>query len=119
MTEHNAAQASIPARIPFKRDPSGLDAASPAGALGLLAVALLAIGVLWWLRQRLQRQGGSASRQLRVLESQRLGPRTTLAVVEFGGRRYLLAEGGQGVQCIDSHALDAANGATQEARDGK
>lgn len=101
-------QASVAAPIPFKRDPSGMDPASPGGALGLLAAALLAIGVLWWLRQRLQRQAGGPARLLRVRESQRLGARTTLSVVEFGGRRYLLAQGEQGVQCIDSHPLEAA-----------
>lgn len=106
--EQSAPQASVAARIPFKREESGMDATSPAGALGLLAVALLAIGVLWWLRQRLQRQPGAAAPLLRVRESQRLGTRTTLSVVEFGGRRYLLAQGEQGVQCIDSHPLDTA-----------
>ncbi len=108
MNAQSVTDASVPARIPFKRDTSGMDGASPAGAAGLLAVALLAIGVLWWLRQRLQRQAGASASQLRVVETRRLGPRVTLSVVEFGGRRYLLADGVQGVQCIDSHPLDAA-----------
>jgi flagellar biogenesis protein FliO len=117
--EQSAAQASVAARIPFKREPSGMDAASPAGALGLLAVALLAIGVLWWLRQRLQRQSGTAPRLLRVRESQRLGARSTLSVVEFGGRRYLLAQGEQGVQCIDSHPLETVQEAAREGGDAR
>lgn len=89
--------------IPFKQDAAGAAAALPGGALGVLLLSALAIGAVYVVRKRLNlRPGGAkdAPRHLRVLETQRLGPRTLLSVVEFAGGRYLIAQGEQGVSCL-------------------
>ena len=91
------------APIPFKQDAAGAAAALPGGALGVLLLSALAIGAVYVVRKRLNlRPAGAkdAPRHLRVLETQRLGPRTLLSVVEFAGGRYLIAQGEQGVSCL-------------------
>jgi flagellar biogenesis protein FliO len=112
-----SAEPSAAARIPFKREALADGAATPGATLLTLLLAVLAIGVLYWLRKRVALQvPGRAQRLLRVLESQRLGARSTLSVVEFGGRHYLLAQGEQGVQCIADVAASApASGEASDA----
>lgn len=93
--------AAMAAAIPFKQEGAGAEAAMPGGALGLLLVCALAIVVLLLLRKRLQLPGApGAARLLKVLETRRLGARAQLAVIEFEGRRYLIAHSEQGVQCL-------------------
>ncbi|MYM28567.1 hypothetical protein GTP58_09550 [Duganella sp. CY15W] len=89
--------------IPFKHD-NGAAAALPGGALGVLLLSLLAIAAVLVVRKRLnlQRSGSAPVRHLQVLETQRLGPRTLLAVVEFGGQQHLIAQGEHGVSCLAS-----------------
>lgn len=78
--------------------------------VGVLLIALAAIVVVQVLRKKLKLTGtGTEPRHLRLLETQRLGPRASLAVVEFGGRRYLLAQGEHGVNCVDSVAVEENN----------
>jgi len=77
------------------------ETATPGVAITILVLAIIAIGVLYWLRNRLRAGSIHApQRAARVLESHRLGPRATLAVVEFGGQHLLLAHTEQGVQCV-------------------
>lgn len=105
-----AAAEPAAAPIPFKHDGAGAAAALPGGALGVLLLSALAIGAVYVVRKRLNlRPGGGkdAPRHLRVLETQRLGPRALLSVVEFDGGRYLIAQSERGVSC-----LVAAAGAT-------
>lgn len=87
--------------IPFKHAaPTGNAAATSGGAV--LVVSLLAIGLVLFLRKRLNlgRAGGQGGKRIRVLETQMLGPRTMLAVVEFGGREHLIAQTDHGVSRI-------------------
>jgi len=94
-------------KIPFKRESVADGAASPGVAVTIVILAIIAIGVLYWLRNRLRVDGsGAPARAARVLESHRLGPRATLAVVEFGGQRLLLAHSEQGVQCVASTPIE-------------
>jgi hypothetical protein len=90
--------------IPFKRDASPVESAFGGGAAGLLAVSLIVIVAVLWVRKRLRldRGGAALPRHLKVLETERLGPRALLSVVEFGGTRHLLAHGEHGVSCIAS-----------------
>ena len=90
------------APIPFKREGAGADAALQGGALGILLLAALAIVVVLVVRKRLNLRpaGHAGTRLLRVLETQRLGPRAVLSVIEFEGRRYLIAQSEQGVSCL-------------------
>ncbi|MTV41465.1 flagellar biosynthetic protein FliO [Duganella radicis] len=110
MSASQAARAEGPAApIPYKQDAAVAAAALPGGALGVLILSGLAIVVVYVLRKRLNLQapGKGGARHLRVLETQRLGPRTLLSVVEFAGSRYLIAQSEQGVTCLAS-APDAA-----------
>ncbi|MRW94181.1 hypothetical protein GJ699_29830 [Duganella sp. FT80W] len=89
------------AAIPYKQDAAVTAAALPGGALGVLLVSALAIVVVLVLRKRLNLQPRrDGARHLRVLETQRLGPRTLLAVVEFAGGQYLIAQSEHGVSCL-------------------
>ncbi|SFG88898.1 Flagellar biosynthesis protein, FliO [Duganella sp. CF458] len=88
------------APIPFKQEAPL--AASPlgGGAVLVLLVSLLVIGVVLYLRRRLNLAPAAAAgapRLLRVLERQPLGPRAVLLVVEFDGERLLLAHTEHGV----------------------
>ena len=78
--------------IPFRRESvPGFDAGRWAAGVGLaLAVAG---GMLWWLRRRLPgAAAGPHARRLKVVESLRVSPRTTLLLVELDGRTLLLGE---------------------------
>ncbi|OEZ52849.1 flagellar biosynthetic protein FliO [Duganella sp. HH105] len=111
------------AAIPFKQDSAGAAAALPGGALGVLLVSALAIAAVYWIRKRLNLPlpGKDAGRHLRVLQTERLGPRTLLSVVEFAGGRYLIAQSEQGVSClaqaagVADDAVPAAAAAPKEA----
>ena len=103
------------AAIPFKQDGSGAAAAVPGGALGVLLLSALAIVVVLVVRKRLNLVPGGAAgapRLLRVLETQRLGPRAVLSVVEFEGRRHVIAQTEQGVHCL----LSAPDAPPQEVQ---
>ena len=90
--------------IPFKREADVGAANIGGGAVGVLLVSLVAIGAVLYLRKRLRLDmgRGTEGRLLNVLETQRLGPKTLLSVVEFDGKRYLIAQGDHGVNCLAS-----------------
>lgn len=103
--------------IPFKRDAEA-SAIAGSGSIAVLLVSLLAIGAVYVVRKRLKlgpRMDGSPA-LLRVIETRRLGPRTLLAVVEFGGKHHLIAQGEHGVSCIDTVVLPCAT-TSQEDHD--
>jgi flagellar biogenesis protein FliO len=84
--------------IPFKQDPQPA-AASP--VLVSVALLLVLLGAWWWMRKHLERGAlRGRERRARVLESHRLGPRSTLAVVEFAGQLHLLAQTENSVTCV-------------------
>lgn len=100
---HAAGAEPAATAIPFKQDGMATAASLQGGALGVLAISALAIVAVVYLRKRLNLPFGrpaSASRLLKILETQHLGPRATLSVVEFEGRRYLIAQSEQGVTCL-------------------
>ena len=101
-----AASVAASQPIPFKQDAAGAGAGLGASALGVLLVALVAIGALLYLRKRLNLPlpGSSAQRLVKVLQSERMGPRALLSVVEFDGQRYLLAQGEHGITCVATSA---------------
>ncbi len=95
-------QQPIQSAIPFKRDSDAGDAALAPSGIAVLVVSLIAIAAVLVIRKRLrfgQAKVGQAS-MLRVLETQRLGPRALVSVVAFSGTHYLLAHGEHGVSCI-------------------
>lgn len=89
--------------IPFKRD-SGDGAALASSGVGVLIVSLLAIAAVLVIRKRLRIGAPTAGRKamLQVLETQRLGPRSLVSVIEFRGTHYLLVQSEQGASCVAS-----------------
>jgi flagellar biogenesis protein FliO len=96
--------------IPFKHEEAGLSNAMTGGAIGLLLVSLVVIGLALWARKRLNLAPGQPSGEgrLRIVETRRLGPRALLSVVEFDGRTYLLAQTEHGVSRIADGDAGAA-----------
>jgi flagellar biogenesis protein FliO len=90
--------------IPFKRDNESGGARLASSGVGVLVVSLIAIAAVLVIRKRLRigRPSGGGKALLQVLETQRMGPRALVSVVEFKGVHYLLAQSEQGVNCIAS-----------------
>lgn len=88
--------------IPFKQDAPVGASSLPGGALGVLLLSALAIVAVYVIRKRLNLHPAKSAggKLLRVLETQRLGPRTLLSVVEFSGGQYLIAQSEHGVSCL-------------------
>ncbi len=103
--------------IPFKQDGSAIKGSLEGGAIGVLLVSLVAIGLVWWARKKLNLQGSSVNQGkfLRILESQRIGPRAVLSVIEFEGGRYLIAQSEQGITCLLPAQAAKVTAALQEA----
>jgi flagellar biogenesis protein FliO len=90
----------VPA-IPFKQ-PAAAGSAATSGGIAVLVVSLIAIAAVLYLRKRLNLvpRTGQGGKRVRILETQMLGPRAMLAVVEFGGREHLIAHTEHGVTRI-------------------
>jgi flagellar biogenesis protein FliO len=91
------------AAIPYKRDADVGERSLSGGAAGTLVISLLAIAAVLYLRKRLNLGGASTAlpgRRIRVLESQRLGPRSVLTVIDYSGRELLIAQTEHGVTVL-------------------
>lgn len=99
-----AAGASASPAIPFKQESSTVASGLGASAGAVLLMSLVAIGLVLFLRKRFNLQSplGRGARLVRVLDTERLGPRGLLSVVEFNGQHYLLAQGEHGISCVAS-----------------
>lgn len=99
--------------IPFKQDPAAGTGGVPGGALAVLLLSAVAIIAVVLVRKRFNLRllpgGAPGVRHVRVLETQRLGPRSSLSVVEFAGTRYLLAQSEQGIVCLANAAATGSN----------
>lgn len=97
----HAVDAPSPA-IPFKREAPAEEFDVRRIVVGFGMAALALGGALYFLRKRLGAMTGETPgvKQLRVLETRRLTPRSTLFVVEFDGVRYLVGESGQSLTCL-------------------
>jgi flagellar biogenesis protein FliO len=105
----NPARGAPAAAIPFKPDNAAGVPWSGAG-LAVILVSAVAIAAVLVVRKRLRFAPASdAPRLLRVLETERLGPRATLSVVEFKGQHYLLSQGEHGVTCLVAPPAGAAS----------
>jgi flagellar biogenesis protein FliO len=69
-------------------------------SLLLLAAVVAGAAVLAW-RRRNAGVAGRGGASLRAIEFAPLGPRDRLVLAECEGRRYLLAQGPQGVTLLD------------------
>jgi flagellar biogenesis protein FliO len=91
--------------IPYKKEESGGTLALTVGA-GFLVALGLGLGALYLLRNQLQRRQGGPQRRLRVVETLRLAPRTTLFLVELDGRGLLLGQHGENIALIKETAAE-------------
>jgi flagellar biogenesis protein FliO len=101
---HAQTTSNSPAAIPFKQEAgSGSQNLSNAG-LGVILVSLAVIVVVLFIRKKLHfsTKNIKVETSLRIVDSQRLGPKTILSVVEFSDTQYLLAQTEHGVTCIAS-----------------
>ena len=90
-----AQQADTQAKaIPYKQDSSAADALWRAG-LGLIALGAIALGVVYGYKRLPRLKGASVTRRLKVVETLRLSPRTTLFLVEMDRKSLLLSLSGQ------------------------
>jgi flagellar biogenesis protein FliO len=97
--------------IPFKPASSSATGDPYQLIIGFVVCMLVLAVVIYVLRRRLASSLtiGGVKKQLRVTETQRLGARSTLHVVEFAGTRYLLAQTEQHVSCIASAPVDVVS----------
>ncbi|MCD4483208.1 flagellar biosynthetic protein FliO [Chromobacterium vaccinii] len=98
-----AVSSSEPAHAPlrFRQEP----AAGPAALLGpyeiLGGLALIGAAACWW-RQRYAKGGlaGRGDEGIRLLAKRRLSAKSSLYVIEHGGREIMLAESERGITVI-------------------
>jgi flagellar biogenesis protein FliO len=108
-------QVELPSGIPLQRGDDEWITGRSAAALVLLAALLCAV---LYAARRLRRDGpgrlgGLARRErplLKVVASQRLSAHSTLHVIDYEGRRLLIADGSQGATCLidEPRAAEAA-----------
>lgn len=104
-----ATAVTVAPAIPFRRDSGPASSALGGGAVGVLVISLVAIVAVLVVRKRLglgQLRTGTPG-MLKVLETQRLGPRALLSVVEFSGAHYLIAQGENGISCVASKPIES------------
>ncbi|WP_435440411.1 flagellar biosynthetic protein FliO [Variovorax sp. RB2P76] len=122
------ASTSIPLALPVRRDDSPAWQTGGVGVFGALSMVMLVLAlVVWWLRRSGWAQvagnagepvaGGGwrrlmaarATAQLRVIESARLTPRSSVHVVQWHGREWLLGCTEQGITVIGQQPAPAAS----------
>ncbi len=111
-TTFTTTAAGLQQAIPFKQEvAAGADGWSRLGGAMLVCIAVLGL-VLYLLRRHLKLPPQArALQRLQVLETRRLGPRSHLHVVQFGGREHLIGSSEQGLVVLASSALpDQADG---------
>ena len=88
--------------IPFKHEAISSESDFGRVITGLLIGVLGLGGYVYFMRRRLGPTSTSTgkTKQLQIIDTQRLNPRTMLYVVEFAGAQYLLAHSEHGVSCL-------------------
>ncbi len=81
-------------------------------ALRVVVSLAVVIGAIWFIQRRVSRSGVSrgskrASKPMSVVARQNLGPKASVAVVEFGGKRYLLGVTEHGIAVLDGTEAEA------------
>jgi len=101
-------QAQAPAsQIPYKRDHMSTDSDLPRVALGLTVCLLVLSGAVYFLRRRLGiNLVAGGNKKLRVVESHRLNPSSSLYVVEFAGKYHLLGQSEHSINCLVSTPIE-------------
>ena len=83
-------------------------------ALRVVVSLGVVIGAIWFVQRRVSRSGGGsgarakrAGKPMSVIARQNLGPKASVAVVEFGGKRFLLGVTEHGIAVLDDAEAEA------------
>jgi flagellar biogenesis protein FliO len=108
-TSHYAIAADVPtSQIPYKQDKTSAESDFSRVALGLTGCLLLLAGAVYVIRRRLGLTLPTGQvKKLRIVETHRLNPRSSLYVIEFAGKYHVLAQGEQGVHCVVSTPIES------------
>jgi flagellar protein FliO/FliZ len=80
-------------------------------ALRVVVSLAVVIGAIWFVRRRSARGGARtkrAGKPMSVVARQNLGPKASLAVIEFGGKRFLLGVTEHGISVLDNGMVEEA-----------
>ncbi|WP_417215271.1 FliO/MopB family protein [Arthrobacter sp.] len=79
--------------------------------LRVIVSLAVVLGLLYVLRRKLVPRAGGAGqrREISVVARQGIGAKTSVALVDVGGKRYLLGVGEQAVNVLDSYAAPVAD----------
>ena len=77
--------------------------------LSFIFVLGLLLATLWFVRTRGIGMGAMQGKNLRVVNSLRLGPKHRLDVVEYEGKRLLLGVAANQITLLDNEPLDSAS----------
>lgn len=97
-----AVSSSEPAHAPlrFRKEP----AAGPAALLGpyeiLGGLALIGAAACWWQQRYMKGPRAAGAEEIRLLAKRRLSAKSSLYVIEHGGREIMLAESERGITVI-------------------
>ena len=78
-------------------------------ALRVVVSLGVVIGAIWFVQRRVSRGGTRTKRvakAISVVARQNLGPKASVAVVEFGGKRFLLGVTEHGISVLDNAPAD-------------
>ena len=88
-------------------------------ALRVVVSLGVVIGAIWFVQRRVSRSGGGsgarakrAGKPMSVIARQNLGPKASVAVVEFGGKRFLLGVTEHGIAVLDDAEAEAPEAVT-------
>jgi flagellar protein FliO/FliZ len=81
-------------------------------ALRVVVSLGVVIGAIWFVQRRVSRGSGGprakrAGKPMSVIARQNLGPKASVAVVEFGGKRFLLGVTEHGIAVLDDTQTEA------------
>ena len=86
--------------------------------LSFIFVLGLLLATLWFVRARGIGMGALQGKNLRVVNSLRLGPKHRLDVIEYEGKRLLLGVAAQQITLLDNREIDETTQADQEGSSG-
>jgi flagellar protein FliO/FliZ len=79
-------------------------------ALRVVVSLAVVLGAIWFVQKRMGRgsRGKSKSKPISVVSRQSVGAKASVAVVEFGGKRFLLGVTEHAVSVLDAAKIPAA-----------
>jgi flagellar protein FliO/FliZ len=86
-------------------------------ALRVVVSLAVVIGAIWFVQKRLGRAAKvkSKSKPIAMIARQTVGVKASVAVVEFGAKRFLLGVTEHGISVLDSTEIEAAETSTATA----